>query len=168
MKEIKEVRRGRIREYAERISHAEYVEGKSIWTIPCEIALPCATQNELDLEDMQTLHANGCRVVAEGANMPTTREATDYALAKGIVFMPGKAANAGGVATSALEMAQNSARLAWTFDEVDRRLQSIMTGIYQKTADAASRYGSPDNFVLGANIAGFEKIAAAMLAQGIC
>lgn len=168
VKDIKEVRRGRIREYAERVSSAEYVENGSIWSLPCEIALPCATQNELTLADMQTLHANGCRVVAEGANMPTTREATDYALEKGIIFMPGKAANAGGVATSALEMAQNSMRLNWTFDEVDKRLQRIMVDIYQKTADAAARYGCPDNYVLGANIAGFEKIADAMLAQGIC
>lgn len=168
VKEIKEVRRGRIKEYAAQIDRAEYVEGKSIWQLPCEIALPCATQNELTLSDMQALHANGCRVVAEGANMPTTREATDYAISKGIVFMPGKAANAGGVATSALEMAQNSMRLNWTFDEVDERLQYIMASIYRKTANAAMRYGSPDNYVLGANIAGFEKIAEAMLAQGIC
>lgn len=168
IKEIKEVRRGRIKEYAAQIDRAEYVEGKSIWNLPCEIALPCATQNELTLSDMQALYTNGCRVVAEGANMPTTREATDYAISKGIVFMPGKAANAGGVATSALEMAQNSMRFNWTFKEVDERLQQIMASIYQKTADAAMRYGSPDNYVLGANIAGFEKIAEAMLAQGIC
>lgn len=168
IKEIKEVRRGRIKEYAAQIDRAEYVEGKSIWNLPCGIALPCATQNELTLSDMQALYTNGCRVVAEGANMPTTREATDYAISKGIVFMPGKAANAGGVATSALEMAQNSMRFNWTFKEVDERLQQIMASIYQKTADAAMRYGSPDNYVLGANIAGFEKIAEAMLAQGIC
>lgn len=168
VKDIKEVRRGRIREYAERVDSATYTEGKGIWTIPCEIALPCATQNELELADVQTLQANGCRVIAEGANMPTTREATDYAIEKGIMFMPGKAANAGGVATSALEMAQNSMRLSWTFDEVDKRLQNIMIDIYHKTADAAARYGQPNNFVLGANIAGFEKIASAMLAQGVC
>ncbi len=168
VKDIKEVRRGRIREYAERVDSATYTEGKGIWTIPCEIALPCATQNELELADVQTLQANGCRVIAEGANMPTTREATDYAIEKCIMFMPGKAANAGGVATSALEMAQNSMRLSWTFDEVDKRLQNIMIDIYHKTADAAMRYGQPNNFVLGANIAGFEKIASAMLAQGVC
>lgn len=168
VKEIKEVRRGRISEYAEKVSTAEYVENGSIWSLPCEIAMPCATQNELGLEDMQTLHQNGCRVVAEGANMPTTREATDYALAKGILFMPGKAANAGGVATSALEMAQNSMRLNWKFADVDQRLQHIMIDIYQKCTAAAERYGEPDNYVLGANIAGFEKIAEAMLAQGIC
>lgn len=168
VKEIKEVRRGRIREYAEIVNSAEYVEGSSIWKLPCEIALPCATQNELTLADMQALHDNGCRVVAEGANMPTTREATDYALEKGMIFMPGKAANAGGVATSALEMTQNSMRLSWTFNEVDQRLQHIMADIYQKTADAANRYGCPHNYVLGANIAGFEKVAEAMVAQGVC
>lgn len=168
IKDIKEVRRGRIKEYAERVDSAIYTEGKGIWTLPCEIALPCATQNELELEDMKTLLANGCQVVAEGANMPTTREATDYAIEKGIMFMPGKAANAGGVATSALEMSQNSMRLSWTFEEVDQRLQRIMADIYQKTSDAANRYGQPHNFVLGANIAGFEKIASAMTAQGVC
>jgi len=168
VKDIKEVRRGRIREYAERVDSAEYTEGKGIWTLPCDIALPCATQNELGLEDVKTLQANGCQVIAEGANMPTTREATDYAIANGITFMPGKAANAGGVATSALEMAQNSMRLSWTFAEVDKRLQNIMIDIYRKTADAAQRYGQPNNFVLGANIAGFEKIASAMMAQGVC
>jgi glutamate dehydrogenase (NADP+) len=167
VKEIKEVRRGRIREYADVVDSAIYTEGGSIWSLPCEIALPCATQNELSLTDMQTLHDNGCRVVAEGANMPTTREATDYALEKGIIFMPGKAANAGGVATSALEMAQNSMRLGWTFAEVDQRLQRIMVDIYAKTSAAAERYGVPGNYVMGANIAGFEKIADAMLAQGI-
>lgn len=168
VKEIKEVRRGRIREYAEAVDSATYTEGKGIWTIPCEIALPCATQNELGLEDMKVLKANGCQVVAEGANMPTTREATDYAIENGMMFMPGKAANAGGVATSALEMAQNSMRLNWTFAEVDAKLQQIMIDIYRKTSEAAARYGQPQNFVLGANIAGFEKVASAMLAQGIC
>lgn len=169
VKDIKEVRRGRIREYADRVSTAEYVEkgNGTIWSLPCEIALPCATQNELNLGDMEQLYLNGCRVVAEGANMPTTREATDYALDKGMIFIPGKAANAGGVATSALEMAQNSARTSWSFEEVDRRLQQIMVDIYNKITDAATRYGSPDNLVLGANIAGFEKIADAMIAQGI-
>lgn len=169
VKDIKEGHRGRIREYAERVSGAEYVEKghSTIWSLPCEIALPCATQNELDLADMEKLYLNGCRVVAEGANMPTTREATDYALEKGMIFIPGKAANAGGVATSALEMAQNSARTSWTFEEVDMRLQQIMRGIFEKCIDAARRYGEPDNYVLGANIAGFEKIADAMMAQGI-
>lgn len=169
VKDIKEVHRGRIREYADRVSSAEYVEkgNGSIWELPCEIALPCATQNELNLADMEKLYLNGCRVVAEGANMPTTREATDYALEKGMIFIPGKAANAGGVATSALEMAQNSARTSWTFEEVDLRLQQIMKGIFAKCTEAAQRYGEPDNYVLGANIAGFEKIADAMMAQGI-
>lgn len=169
VKDIKEGHRGRIREYAERVSTAEYVEkgDSTIWSLPCEIALPCATQNELTLSDMEMLHLNGCRVIAEGANMPTTREATDYALDKGMIFIPGKAANAGGVATSALEMAQNSVRTSWSFDEVDRRLQQIMVDIFNKCTDAARRYGQPDNYVLGANIAGFEKIADAMMAQGI-
>lgn len=169
VKDIKEVHRGRIREYADRVSSAEYVEkgNGSIWDLPCEIALPCATQNELNLADMEKLYLNGCHVVAEGANMPTTREATDYALEKGMIFIPGKAANAGGVATSALEMAQNSARTSWTFEEVDLRLQQIMKGIFAKCTEAAQRYGEPDNYVLGANIAGFEKIADAMMAQGI-
>lgn len=170
IKDIKEVKRGRIREYVDRVSGAEYIEkgNGTIWSLPCEIALPCATQNELTLADMEKLYLNGCRIVAEGANMPTTREATDYALAKGILFMPGKAANAGGVATSALEMTQNSMRYNWTFEEVDKRLQRIMVNIYRKCTEAAERYGAPDNYVLGANIAGFEKIAEAMLAQGIC
>ncbi len=167
VKEIKEVRRGRIKEYADAVSSAKYTEGKGIWTIPCDIALPCATQNELNLEDAKTLKANGCFLVAEGANMPSTREATDFYLENGICFMPGKAANAGGVATSALEMSQNSMRLSWTFEEVDEKLQGIMKGIYAKVSDAAKRYGVAGNFVAGANIAGFEKVADAMTAQGI-
>lgn len=168
VKEIKEVRRGRIKEYADAVPGAKYTEGKGVWTIPCDIALPCATQNELDENDAKALIANGCYAVAEGANMPSTREATDYFLEKKILFMPGKAANAGGVATSALEMSQNSMRLSWSFDEVDEKLKGIMTGIYQKVSEAAEKYGMKDNFVAGANIAGFEKVADAMLAQGIC
>ena len=167
VKEIKEVRRGRIKEYADAVSTAVYTEGKGIWTIPCDIALPCATQNELNLEDAKTLKANGCMLVAEGANMPSTREATDYYLESGILFMPGKAANAGGVATSALEMTQNSERLSWSFEEVDEKLQGIMANIFAKAANASERYGVPGNYVVGANIAGFEKVVDAMLAQGI-
>ena len=167
VKEIKEVRRGRIKEYAEAVPTAVYTEGKGIWTIPCDIALPCATQNELDLDGAKALKANGCFAVAEGANMPSTREATDFFLENGMLFMPGKAANAGGVATSALEMTQNSERLSWTFEEVDAKLHDIMVNIFAKADDAAKRYGVPGNYVAGANIAGFEKVADAMLAQGI-
>ncbi len=166
VKEIKEVRRGRIKEYVDAVPTAKYTEGKGIWTIPCDIALPCATQNELNLEDAKALKANGCFLVAEGANMPSTREATDFYLESGMCFMPGKAANAGGVATSALEMTQNSMRLSWSFEEVDEKLQGIMKGIYAKVSDAAKRYGVEGNFVAGANIAGFEKVAEAMKAQG--
>ena len=168
VKEIKEVRRGRIKEYAEAVPTAVYTEGKGIWTIPCDIALPCATQNELNLDDAKTLLANGCFAVAEGANMPSTREATDLFVEKKILFMPGKAANAGGVATSGLEQSQNSLRLSWTFEEVDERLHKIMIDIFAKAADAAERYGVPGNYVAGANIAGFEKVVDAMLAQGVC
>ena len=167
VKEIKEVRRGRIKEYVDAVPTAVYTEGKGIWTIPCDIALPCATQNELDLEDAKTLIANGCFAVAEGANMPSTREATDLFVEKKILFMPGKAANAGGVATSGLEQSQNSLRLSWTFEEVDERLQNIMVNIFAKAADAAERYGVKGNYVAGANIAGFEKVVEAMLGQGI-
>ncbi len=167
VKEIKEVRRGRIKEYVEAVPTAVYTEGKGIWTVPCDIALPCATQNELNLEDAKTLKANGCMLVAEGANMPSTREATDFYLENGILFMPGKAANAGGVATSALEMTQNSERLSWSFEEVDEKLHGIMVNIFAKAADAAERYGVPGNYVAGANIAGFEKVVDAMMAQGI-
>ena len=167
VKEIKEVRRGRIKEYADQGPGAVYTEGKGIWTIPCDIALPCATQNELNLEDAKALKANGCFAVAEGANMPSTREATDFFLESGMLFMPGKAANAGGVATSALEMTQNSERLSWTFEEVDSKLHDIMIDIFAKTDDAAKRYGVPGNYVAGANIAGFEKVVDAMMAQGI-
>jgi len=167
VKDIKEVRRGRIKEYADVVPTAKYTEGKGIWTIPCDIALPCATQNELNLEDAKALKANGCFLVAEGANMPSTREATDFYLENDICFMPGKAANAGGVATSALEMSQNSMRLSWSSEEVDEKLKGIMKGIYAKVSDAAKRYGVEGNFVAGANIAGFEKVADAMMAQGV-
>ena len=167
VKQIKEVRRGRIKEYVAEVPTAVYTEGKGIWTVPCDIALPCATQNELNLEDAKALKANGCFCVAEGANMPSTREATDFFLENGMLFMPGKAANAGGVATSALEMSQNSQRLSWTFEEVDAKLKDIMVNIYAKVSDAAERYGVAGNYVAGANIAGFEKVADAMLAQGI-
>ncbi|MBQ9765242.1 MAG: NADP-specific glutamate dehydrogenase [Lachnospiraceae bacterium] len=167
VKDIKEVKRGRIKEYADAKPSAVYTEGKGIWTVKCDIALPCATQNELNLDDAKALIANGCFAVAEGANMPTTREATDYIQEQKILFMPGKAANAGGVATSALEMSQNSQRLSWSFEEVDAKLHDIMVNIYAKVADAASRYDMPKNYVAGANIAGFEKVVEAMEAQGI-
>ena len=167
VKQIKEVRRGRIKEYVAEVPTAVYTEGKGIWTVPCDIALPCATQNELNLEDAKALKANGCFCVAEGANMPSTREATDFFLENGMLFMPGKAANAGGVATSALEMSQNIQRLSWTFEEVDAKLKDIMVNIYAKVSDAAERYGVAGNYVAGANIAGFEKVAEAMIAQGI-
>ena len=167
VKQIKEVRRGRIKEYVAEVPTAVYTEGKGIWTVPCDIALPCATQNELNLEDAKALKANGCFCVAEGANMPSTREATDFFLENGMLFMPGKAANAGGVATSALEMSQNSQRLSWTFEEVDAKLKDIMVNIYAKVSDAEERYGVAGNYVAGANIAGFEKVAEAMIAQGI-
>lgn len=167
VKEIKEVRRGRLSEYKTVRPNAQYSAEGRVWSVKCDVALPCATQNELGLEDAKALVKNGCKVVAEGANMPTTLEATEYLQANGVLFAPGKAANAGGVATSALEMSQNSERLSWSFEEVDRQLQGIMVGIYHKMDDAAKRYGAADNFVLGANIAGFEKVANAMLAQGI-
>ena len=168
VKQIKEVERGRIREYAARVPGAEYHEGcRGIWTIPCDVALPCATQNELDAEGAKALIANGCFAVGEGANMPSTLEATELFLQNGILFAPGKAANAGGVATSALEMCQNSARLSWTFDEVDEKLKGIMANIFAKCAEAAKEYGDkPTNYVIGANIAGFLKVADAMMAQG--
>ena len=167
VKEIKEVRRGRIKEYAAAVPGSVYTEGKGIWSVKCDIALPCATQNELNLDDAKALKANGCFAVAEGANMPSTREATDFFLANGMLFMPGKAANAGGVATSGLEQSQNSLRLSWTFEEADDRLHKIMADIFAKAADAAERYGVPGNYVAGANIAGFEKVVEAMLGQGI-
>ncbi len=168
IRQIKEVERGRVKTYAERVPTAKYYEGCSgIWTVPCDIALPCATQNELDLEGAKALAAHGCFAVAEGANMPSTPEAVAYFQSKGILFAPAKAANAGGVATSALEMSQNSQRLSWTFDEVDEKLHTIMVNIYHNAAKAAADYGMPGNLVAGANIAGFLKVADAMLWQGI-
>jgi len=169
VKQIKEVERGRIKEYAARVPGSVYTEGcKGIWTIKCDIALPCATQNELDGEAAKTLVANGCYAVAEGANMPSTLEATETFLANDILFGPGKAANAGGVAVSALEMSQNSIRLSWTFEEVDEKLKGIMKGIFEQCAAAAAEYGDkPINYVVGANTAGFLKVAEAMMAQGI-
>jgi len=138
-----------------------------VWVTPCDIALPCATQNEVHMEDVENLVKNGCKILAEGANMPTTLEATEYVQEHGIVFFPGKAANAGGVATSGLEMSQNSERLSWTFEEVDAKLKGIMVSIFHAIDDAAKRYGHEGNYVMGANIAGFEKVANAMMAQGI-
>ena len=167
VKDIKEVKRGRIKEYADRVEGATYTEGTGIWNIKCDVYLPCATQNELDVDGVKTLIANGCKYIVEGANMPTTREATEYAMANGVLFLPGKASNAGGVATSALEMSQNSQRLSWTAEEVDAKLHQIMKDIYAKIDDAAKRYDMPDNFVAGANIAGFEKVVDAMIAQGL-
>ena len=168
VKDIKEVRRGRIKEYVEKHPEAVYHEGTGVWTVPCDVALPCATQNELHLDDAKALVANGCKVVAEGANMPTTLEATEYLQANKIYFVPGKASNAGGVATSALEMSQNSMRLSWSFEEVDEKLRGIMVNIFHNIDDAAKAYGVEDDFVAGANIAGFKKVADAMLAQGVC
>ncbi|MGO4946945.1 NADP-specific glutamate dehydrogenase [Blautia sp. Sow4_E7] len=168
VKDIKEVKRGRIKEYADRVEGATYTEGTGIWNIKCDVYLPCATQNELALDGAKTLVANGCKYVVEGANMPTTLDATTYLQENGVLFMPGKAANAGGVATSALEMSQNSMRLSWTAEEVDEKLHGIMRDIFHKADDAAKRYGMEDNYVAGANIAGFEKVVDAMKAQGIC
>ncbi|WP_298735401.1 NADP-specific glutamate dehydrogenase [uncultured Subdoligranulum sp.] len=168
MKEIKEVKRARIKTYLDYVPTAKYVEGsQGIWTVPCDIALPCATQNELPLEGAKALVANGCYAVAEGANMPSTPEAIAYLQANNVLFAPAKASNAGGVATSGLEMSQNSLRLGWTFEEVDERLHSIMVNIYKAAADAAEEYGCKGNLVAGANIAGFLKIASAMMSQGV-
>ena len=167
LKEVKEVRRERLTAYAEARPSAEYHEGKGVWTIKCDIALPCATQNELQLEDAKALVENGVLAVAEGANMPTTIEATEYLQANDVLFAPGKASNAGGVATSALEMSQNSQRLSWTFEEVDSKLQGIMENIFANVAAAAEEYGFDKNYVAGANIAGFKKVVDAMIAQGI-
>ena len=166
-KEVKEVRRERIKTYLSYRPNAEYHEGKGIWGVKADIALPCATQNELDLKDAKTLVKNGVIAVCEGANMPTTPDATEYLIENSVLFGPGKAANAGGVATSALEMSQNSQRLSWTFEEVDHRLKDIMEGIYHNSANAAKEFGHTDNLVVGSNIAGFLKVADAMLAQGI-
>ena len=168
LKEVKEVKRARLTEYAAARPSAQYHEGRGVWSVKCDVALPCATQNELHLEDAKQLVANGCMAVCEGANMPTTEEATKYLQDNKVLFVPGKAANAGGVATSALEMSQNSERLSWTFEEVDAKLKGIMVNIYHNIDDAAKRYGQEGNYVAGANIAGFEKVADAMLAQGVC
>lgn len=167
LKKIKEVKRARLTEYAAARPSAEYHEGKGVWSVKCDIALPCATQNELSLDDAKQLVANGCFAVAEGANMPTTLEATEYLQKNGVLFCPGKASNAGGVATSALEMSQNSERLSWTFEEVDSKLQGIMVNIFHNLDDAAKKYGKEGDYVAGANIAGFLKVAEAMKAQGV-
>ena len=165
--DVKEVRRARLTEYAKARPNSVYHEGKGVWTVKCDIALPCATQNELLLDDAKALVANGCMAVCEGANMPTSLDATKYLQENGVYFVPGKAANAGGVAVSALEMSQNSERLSWSFEEVDSRLQGIMANIFHNLDDAAKEYGMAGNYVAGANIAGFKKVADAMLAQGI-
>ena len=171
LKEVKEVKRARLTEYAAARPSAQYhdkkTEGTNQWSVKVDIALPCATQNELNLEDAKTLVANGVFAVAEGANMPTTLEATEYLQQNGVLFCPGKAANAGGVATSALEMSQNSERLSWTFEEVDAKLKNIMVNIFHNLDEAAKKYGLEGNYVAGANIAGFLKVADAMKAQGI-
>lgn len=167
LKDVKEVRRARLTEYAAARKSAVYHEGRGVFTVKCDVALPCATQNELHIEDAKALVENGCIAVAEGANMPTTLEATIYLQEHGVLFAPGKAANAGGVATSALEMSQNSMRLSWTFEEVDAKLKEIMIGIFSNIDSAAKEYGMQGNYVVGANIAGFLKVACAMEAQGI-
>ena len=165
--DLKNNRRGRIKEYTEQFPNAEYYEGTGLWNVPCQVALPCATQNELNGDDAGTLLANGCYVISEGANMPSTPEAVDLFVEKNVLFGPGKAANAGGVAVSGLEMSQNSQRMSWTREEVDGHLQKIMKNIHDACTDAAERYGTPGNYVNGANIAGFLKVADAMLAQGV-
>ena len=167
LKEVKEVKRARLTEYAANRPSAEYHEGKGVWSVKCDIALPCATQNELLIDDAKMLVANGCIAVCEGANMPTSLDATKYLQENGVYFVPGKAANAGGVATSALEMSQNSERLSWSFEEVDSKLKNIMVNIFHNLDDAAKRYGMEGDYVAGANIAGFEKVVDAMNAQGI-
>ena len=167
LKDIKEVKRARLTEYAAARPSAEYHEGKGVWSVKCDVALPCATQNELTLDDAKALVANGVIAVAEGANMPTTTEATEYLQQNGVLFAPGKAANAGGVATSALEMSQNSERISWSFEKVDSTLKKIMVYIYHNVDDAARKYNMDGDYVAGANIAGFEKVADAMMAQGI-
>ena len=167
LKEIKEVKRARLTEYKKYRPNSEYHEGRGVWSVKVDVALPCATQNELLLDDAKQLAANGCIAVCEGANMPTTLEATEYLQQNNVIFAPGKAANAGGVATSALEMSQNSERLSWTFEEVDAKLQQIMVNITHNMNDAAKRYGQEGNYVMGANVAGFEKVVNAMMAHGI-
>ena len=168
LKEVKEVKRARLTEYAAKRPSAQYHEGRGVWTIKCDVALPCATQNELLIDDAKALVANGVIAVAEGANMPTTLEATKYLQENGVLFAPGKASNAGGVATSALEMSQNSERLSWTFEEVDSKLKNIMVNIFHNLDDASKKYGKEGDYVAGANIAGFEKVVNAMVAQGVC
>ncbi len=167
VKQIKEVERGRISEYAERKKGVEYHEGRGVWSVKCDIALPCATENELFEDDAKALIENGCICVAEGANMPTTYDATVALQKAGVAFLPGKAANAGGVAVSGLEMSQNSERLSWTFEEVDGKLKDIMQSIFNQMDDAAKEYGKDGDYVTGANIAGFTKVANAMMAQGV-
>lgn len=167
LKEIKEVNRARLTEYKKYRPNSEYHDGRGVWQIKVDIALPCATQNELFIEDAKQLAANGCKVVAEGANMPTTLDATEYLKANGVIFVPGKASNAGGVATSALEMSQNSQRYSWTFEEVDAKLKDIMINIFHNIDDAAREFGVENDYVAGANIAGFKKVADAMIAQGV-
>lgn len=168
LKEVKEVRRERLTAYAAERDSAEYHEGRGVWAVKADVALPCATQNELTLDDAKQLVANGVKVVAEGANMPTTLDATKYLQENGVLFVPGKAANAGGVAVSALEMSQNSERLSWTFEEVDGQLKQIMETIYNNIATTAKEFGAEDDFVVGANITGFLKVAKAVEAQGVC
>ena len=168
LKEIKEVNRARLTEYKKYRPNSEYHEGRGVWSVKVDIALPCATQNELHLEDAKMLVENGCFAVAEGANMPTTMEATQYLQEHGVLFAPGKAANAGGVATSALEMSQNSERISWSFEKVDSKLQNIMIGITHNIDEAAKKYGMDGNYVAGANIAGFNKVVNAMICQGVC
>ncbi len=167
LQEVKEIRRARLTEYAQMRPNSVYHDGKGVWSVKCDIACPCATQNELNLDDAKMLYENGCFCVAEGANMPTTLDATEFIQSKGMLFSPGKASNAGGVATSALEMSQNSERLSWTFEEVDNMLKRIMNDIFKNCDAAAKRYGMEGNYVAGANIAGFQKVADAMKAQGI-
>ncbi|WP_251157770.1 NADP-specific glutamate dehydrogenase [Caniella muris] len=167
LKDVKERRRERLTAYVEARPGATYHEGRGVWSVPCDVALPCATQNELLIDDAKALVANGCKVVGEGANMPTTLDATQYLIANGVAFCPGKAANAGGVAVSGLEMSQNSERLSWTFEEVDSRLKGIMENIYATASAAAEEAGAPGNLVVGANCAGFLKVAEAMYAQGV-
>jgi len=168
LKDVKEVRRARLTEYAAAKPNAEYHEGERPWGVACDVAMPCATQNELDLDNAKALVAGGCKFVVEGANMPTTTDATTYLIDNDVYFAPGKAANAGGVAVSGLEMSQNAEHLSWTFEEVDGKLQDIMSSIYKASSEAAKEYGHEGNLVFGANIAGFLKVADAMMAQGVC
>ncbi len=167
LKDIKEVRRARLTEYVKERPGAEYHEGRGVWSIPCDVALPCATQNELLIDDAKALVENGCKFVCEGANMPTTLDATEYLVKNGIQFIPGKASNAGGVATSGLEMSQNSERLSWSAEEVDQKLQGIMANIFKNIDEASAKYGMEGDYIAGANIAGFEKVVDAMIAQGV-